>query len=34
LLELRRDGHTPTQDELDAFAARHGQVNLHDWTAG
>lgn len=29
---LRRDGHAPTQEELDAFAERHGQVNLHDWT--
>lgn len=32
LLELRRDGREPTTAEIDAFAARHDQVNLRDWT--
>ena len=31
LLELRHDGHVPTAEEIDAFAAEHDQINLHDW---
>lgn len=32
LLALRADGHTPSTEEIDAFAAEHDQVNLHDWS--
>ncbi len=31
LLQLRAGGRTPTTEEIDAFALRHDQVNLHDW---
>ena len=34
LLQARADGRTPTQEEIDEFARRHDQVNLHDWTSG
>jgi quercetin dioxygenase-like cupin family protein len=30
LLELYADGRTPTTAEIDAFALRHDQLNLHD----
>lgn len=31
LVQMRRGGTVPTQEEIDAFAAQHGQINLHDW---
>ena len=30
LLALHADGRTPTTAEIDAFALRHDQLNLHD----
>jgi quercetin dioxygenase-like cupin family protein len=30
LLELYADGRTPTTAEVDAFALRHDQLNVHD----
>jgi quercetin dioxygenase-like cupin family protein len=30
LLELYADGRTPTTAEIDAFALRHDQLNVHD----